>query len=112
LRERAQAWLRKEHYAPAPVEVGSRFWMLASYFVPLLHLDDHPDEDRAALRLHISLPATVEQFVRAAFRKASAWSCATMNNRSSSIAAGRRSPKAASLPTATVSYRCWISSVR
>jgi hypothetical protein len=42
LRERAQAWLRKEGYAPEPVEVGSRFWMLASYFVPLLHLDDHP----------------------------------------------------------------------
>ncbi|RZT03845.1 hypothetical protein SAMN05216319_4377 [Duganella sp. CF402] len=67
LRERAQAWLRKEGYAPEPVEVGSRFWMLASYFVPLLHLDDHPDEDRAALKLHISLPTTVESFVRARF---------------------------------------------
>lgn len=67
LRERAQAWLRQEGYEPEPVEVGSRFWMLASYFVPLLHLDDHPDEDRAALQLHISLPTTVESFVRARF---------------------------------------------
>jgi hypothetical protein len=67
LRQRAQAWLGKEGYAPEPVEVGSRFWMLASTFVPLLHLDDHPDEDRAALKLHISLPTTVENFVRARF---------------------------------------------
>lgn len=67
LRERAQGWLRNENYVPEPVEVGSRFWMLASYFVPLLHLDDHPDDDRAALKLHISLPATIESFVHARF---------------------------------------------
>jgi len=67
LREKAQAWLRDQGYAPQPVAVGSRFWMLASYFVPLLHLDDHPDEDRAALLLHISLPSTIEDFVRARF---------------------------------------------
>ena len=67
LRDRAQAWLRNEDYAPQPVLVGSRFWMLAAYFVPLLHLDDHPDEDRAALQLHISLPSTIEEFVRARF---------------------------------------------
>lgn len=67
LRQRAQAWLRDAGYAPQPVEVGSRFWMLASYFVPLLHLNDHPDEDRAALKLRVSLPATIEEFVRARF---------------------------------------------
>ena len=67
VRERAQRWLRNEHYAPEPVEVGSRWWMLASYFVPLVHLEDHPDEDREALRLHISLPTTIEQFVRVRF---------------------------------------------
>lgn len=67
LRERAQQWLRDEHYAPEPVEISSRWWMLASYFVPLVHLDDHPDEDRAALTLHISLPGTLETFVHARF---------------------------------------------
>jgi hypothetical protein len=67
LRQRAQRWLREENYAPQPVDVGSRWWMLASYFVPLLHLDDHPDQDRAALKLQISLPSTVEAFVRARF---------------------------------------------
>lgn len=67
LRQRAQQWLREQDYAPQPVEVGSHWLMLASYFVPLLHLDDHPDEDRAALQLHISLPSTVEAFVRDRF---------------------------------------------
>ena len=63
LRERAQAWLRDERYTPQPVQVGSRFLMLASHFVPLLHLDDHPDEDRSAMQLRVSLPSTVEAFV-------------------------------------------------
>jgi hypothetical protein len=67
LRQRAQQWLREQNYVPQPVEVGSRWLMLASYFVPLLHLDDHPDEDRAALQLHISLPSTVETFARDRF---------------------------------------------
>ncbi|MYM70607.1 DUF2145 domain-containing protein [Duganella sp. FT134W] len=67
LRQRAQQWLREQDYAPQPVEVGSRWLMLASYFVPLLHLDDHPEEDRAALQLRISLPSTVEAFVRDRF---------------------------------------------
>jgi hypothetical protein len=67
LRERAQAWLRDAHYAPAPVDVDSRLLMLASYFVPLLHLDDHPADDRWAMKLRISLPSSVETFVRERF---------------------------------------------
>lgn len=65
LRERAQRWLRQANYSPQPVDVHSRWLMLASRFVPLLHLDDHPKEDRAAMKLHISLPVTVEAFVQA-----------------------------------------------
>jgi hypothetical protein len=30
----------------------------------MLHLDDHPAADRAALRLQVSLPAAAEAFVR------------------------------------------------
>jgi hypothetical protein len=63
LRTRAQDWLRQAQYTPQPVDVGSHLIMLASYFVPLVHLDDHPGEDRDAMQLHISLPATVEAFV-------------------------------------------------
>jgi hypothetical protein len=65
LRGRAQDWLRAADYAPVPVAVGSRLLMLASAFTPFLHLDDHPAADRDAMRLQVSLPSTVEAFVRA-----------------------------------------------
>ena len=64
LRERAQRWLRAERYDPEPVDVGSRLLMLASYLVPLIHLDDHPEQDRAAMKLLVSLPSTIETFMR------------------------------------------------
>jgi len=64
IRARAQAWLAQAAYAPQPVEVGSLWLMLAAHFVPLLHLDDHPAEARAAMRLQVSLPQSVEQFVQ------------------------------------------------
>ena len=64
LRGRAQDWLRAAHYAPEPVDVGSHALMFASIFVPFLHLDDHPKEDRFAMKLQVSLPSTVEAFIR------------------------------------------------
>jgi len=64
LRERAQQWLRAAPYRPEPVDVGSHALVFASNFVPLLHLDDHPEDDIYALKLHVSLPSTVETFVR------------------------------------------------
>ncbi|MGJ7497398.1 DUF2145 domain-containing protein [Variovorax sp. RT4R15] len=64
LRERAQIWLRTAPYLPEPVDVGSHWLMFASNFVPLLHLDDHPEADRFALKLRVSLPSTVESFAR------------------------------------------------
>jgi hypothetical protein len=65
IRTRAQAWLHEARYEPEPVAVGSRLLMFATWFMPMLHLDDHPAADRAALRLQVSLPATAEAFVRA-----------------------------------------------
>ncbi len=67
LRARAQHWLREAGYAPEPVNVDSRFLMLATYFVPLLQLDDHPYDDRREMRLQVSLPSTIETFVRARY---------------------------------------------
>lgn len=63
LRARAQGWLREQRYAPAPVPVGSRLLMWLPAFVPLLHLDDHPRQDRDALQLQVSLPASLESFM-------------------------------------------------
>jgi len=63
LRARAQDWLRAQRYAPEPVPVGSRLLMWLPTFVPLLHVDDHPQQDRDALRLQVSLPASLESFM-------------------------------------------------
>ncbi|MEO7580904.1 MAG: DUF2145 domain-containing protein [Massilia sp.] len=64
LRARAQGWLREAGYAAEPVAVKSRLLMLASAFSPFLHLGDHPAADRDAMLLRVSLPSTVEAFVR------------------------------------------------
>jgi hypothetical protein len=64
LRPRAQAWLRTAGYAPDPVRVDSHALMFAGSFVPWLRYDDHPEDDRLALRFVTSLPAAIEAFVR------------------------------------------------
>ena len=64
LRARAQDWLRTAPYAPAPVDVGARWLMLGSLFVPLVHMDDHPPEAIRSMRLDVSLPAGLEAFAR------------------------------------------------
>lgn len=64
LRAQSQRWLAAQGYAPAPVEVGSHWWMFAANFIPWLHSDDHPEEDLHARRFRVSLPASIEAFVR------------------------------------------------
>jgi len=65
-RQSAQAWLASRRYEPSTVDVGWRIVMWAgALFVPWIHNDDHPEEDLAAARYRISLPAAVEGLVRA-----------------------------------------------
>ena len=63
-REEAQGWLRTQGYTAGPVRIPSHWMMFAGQFVPLVHLNDHPLEDRHALALHVSVPASIEAFVR------------------------------------------------
>jgi hypothetical protein len=63
-RASAQRWLAAQGYAPPPVEVNSRLLMFAAGLVPLIHTDDHPNEDLQAMRFRTSLPASIEAFVR------------------------------------------------
>ena len=63
-REQAQAWLRAQGYAAGPVKIPSHAMMFAGQFVPLVHLNDHPVDDIHALALHVSVPASIEDFVR------------------------------------------------
>ena len=64
VRAQAQAWLRAQGYVPGPIRVPGHMLMFAGQFVPLVHVDDHPVEDLHALSLQVSLPASIEAFVR------------------------------------------------
>lgn len=63
LRAQAQAWLAAQGYAPEGVNVGSHALMAIAPLLPWIHLDDHPEADRYALRLRTTLPADIEHFV-------------------------------------------------
>lgn len=64
-RAQAQAWLREQGYAPSVFDARAEplLWLGAA-FVPLLHADDHPQEDLARRRYRVSMPASVEALVR------------------------------------------------
>ena len=64
-RARAQQWLRDEAYEPTQFQVDNPLLWLAAAFVPWLRQDDHPSEDLARRRLQVSMPASIEAFVRA-----------------------------------------------
>jgi hypothetical protein len=63
-RGHAQAWLRTQGYIAGPVKVPSRWMMFAGQFVPLVHVNDHPVDDIYALALQVSVPDSIESFVR------------------------------------------------
>jgi hypothetical protein len=63
-REQAQQWLREHGYVAGPVRIPSHWMMFAGQFVPLVHMNDHPPEDTHALALQVSVPASIEAFVR------------------------------------------------
>jgi len=64
VREQAQDWLRGQGYVAGPVRVPGHLLMFAGQFVPLVHVNDHPVEDLHALALQVSVPASIEAFVR------------------------------------------------
>lgn len=64
LRADAQGWLRAHGYTAGPVRIPSHWMMFAGQFVPLVHLNDHPADDLHALALQVSVPASIEDFVR------------------------------------------------
>lgn len=64
LRDRAQQWLKQADYQPQAMPIGSHALMMAAPLIPMVYLDDHPEEDRFALRLQVSMPSSLEAFVR------------------------------------------------
>ena len=64
-RRAAQRWLRDAGYAPTLFDASSLLLTVARPFVPWVHDDDHPASDRTARRYLVSMPASIEAFVRA-----------------------------------------------
>ena len=63
-RSRAQSWLKEASYDPQPVHVGSGLLIIGAAVTPLLHLSDHPRNEINTMELKVSLPASIETFVR------------------------------------------------
>jgi hypothetical protein len=63
-REQAQQWLKQQGYQATPVVLPNALWLIAAALVPWVHQDDHPEADLAQLRMHTSLPDSIEAFVR------------------------------------------------
>jgi len=65
LRLDAQRWLQDQRYQPATFDLGNPLLMWLGGALPWLHSDDHPQADLDALRFRVSMPASIEDFVRA-----------------------------------------------
>ena len=63
-RASAQAWLQGNGYEPTVFEVGWRPLMWLSTLSPWLHDDDHPPADIQRQIYRVSMPASIEAFVR------------------------------------------------
>jgi hypothetical protein len=63
-RAQAQRWLQDRAYVPSRFDVGNPALMLIGSFIPWLHSDDHPPEDIRQMVYHVSMPASIEAFIR------------------------------------------------
>lgn len=64
-RERAQQWLREADYRPSPMSLRPGALILTAPFIPWVHLDDHPEPALQQQVFEVSMPASLEAFVRA-----------------------------------------------
>lgn len=63
-RKAAQTWLQQQGYTPSVFSLGWRPVMWVADMITWLHSDDHPPEDIDAVQFTVSMPASIESFVR------------------------------------------------
>jgi hypothetical protein len=63
-RSDAQDWLRRQGYAGSVVQLPWAGWLLVAALWPHMGLQHHPPENLQSLRFEVSLPDSVERFVR------------------------------------------------
>ncbi|MEO7854245.1 MAG: DUF2145 domain-containing protein [Rubrivivax sp.] len=64
LRPPAQQWLHANDYQATVFDIDNPLFMLAGLAVPWLHYDDHPPQEPGRQLLRVSMPASIEAFVR------------------------------------------------
>ena len=64
-RARAQRWLAQQGYRPSLFQVSPAPLMWLGVLIPWVHSDDHPPEDVALGVYRVSMPASIEAFVKA-----------------------------------------------
>jgi hypothetical protein len=64
LRPQAQDWLKQQAYEPTRFELGAGPLMWVSRLIPWVRHDDHPNEDLAQHLFRVSMPSSIEAFVR------------------------------------------------
>lgn len=63
-RAAAQRWLREQGYTGSTIQLPWVGWLWAAALMPHMGLQDHPEDDLLARRFQVSMPASVERFVR------------------------------------------------
>ena len=63
-RESAQAWLAAQQFEGTVFALGWRPLLSLTGFSRYLHLDDHPEHEQAQAQLRVSMPQSIEAFVR------------------------------------------------
>lgn len=66
-RASAQDWLRASGYEATLFQLPFRAALWLTALSPWLHRDDHPEADLVQARLRVSMPASIEAFVRGRF---------------------------------------------
>lgn len=63
-RGQAQQWLQENGFVPTEFHLGSRPMVWLARQIRWLHTDDHPEEDLDMARFKVSMPQSIETFVR------------------------------------------------
>ncbi len=63
-RARAQTWLQHQQFEPTVMSVGWAPLMWLANAIPWVHSDDHPPADLAARHFRVSMPESIEHWVR------------------------------------------------
>ncbi len=66
-RTQAQGWLRDQHYQPSSFSLGWGPLAWLAGLLPWINIDDHPEQNIVDAQYQVSMPASIDAFVRGRF---------------------------------------------